>query len=256
MEKFCLKWNDFQSTVSKSFSLLKQEKEFFDVTLVSDDQLQIPTHKIVLSACSKFFKSVLTKNPHSHPLIYLHGINSTNLNFILDYIYQGEVQIYREQLHPFLDAAQKLEIDGLTSIQKEEGKAFSHDEEQSSKKEEEENTMIFNYSQETDVSNFDIESNSKVNANRARKKICYDLATTNDKSEVDQKIKELLVKSDTGYECIPCGKTGKDNSNMKKHAESHIEGLSYNCQQCDRTYRSRNTLSTHYSTFHRGFSYK
>ena len=205
MEKFCLKWNDFQSTVSKSFSLLKQEKEFFDVTLVSDDQLQIPTHKIVLSACSKFFKSVLTKNHHSHPLIYLHGISSTNLNFILDYIYQGEVQIYQEQIDPFLEAAQKLEIDGLTSILKEEGKSLSHDEKQSSKNEEVENSLIFNYAQETAVSNFEVESNSKVNVNRARKKICYDLATTNDKSEVDQKIKKLLARICIRIGCLGLG---------------------------------------------------
>ena len=49
MEKFSLKWNDFQTTVTNSFKLLKQEKEFFDVTLVSDDQKQIQSHKVVLS---------------------------------------------------------------------------------------------------------------------------------------------------------------------------------------------------------------
>ena len=68
MDKFCLKWNDFQTTVSQSFGLLRQEKDFFDVTLVSDDQVQIPAHKLVLSACSSFFKTILKQNSHSHPL--------------------------------------------------------------------------------------------------------------------------------------------------------------------------------------------
>ena len=85
-EKFSLKWNDFESTVSKSFSILRQEKDFFDVTLVSDDERQIPAHKLVLSACSDFFKSILRNNSHSHPLLYLSGIHSTNLSLILDYI--------------------------------------------------------------------------------------------------------------------------------------------------------------------------
>ena len=40
-EKFCLKWNDFQSTVSTSFKTLRQEEDFFDVTLVSDDEVQM-----------------------------------------------------------------------------------------------------------------------------------------------------------------------------------------------------------------------
>ena len=117
-EKFSLKWNDFESTVSNSFGLLRQEKDFFDVTLVSDDERQIPAHKLVLSACSDFFKSILRNNSHSHPLLYLSGIHSTNLSLILDYIYQGEVQIYQEHLDSFLEVAQKLKIEGLINAPK------------------------------------------------------------------------------------------------------------------------------------------
>ena len=62
MDKFCLKWNDFQTTVSQSFGLLRKEKDFFDVTLVSDDQVQVSAHKLVLSACSSFFKTILKQN--------------------------------------------------------------------------------------------------------------------------------------------------------------------------------------------------
>ena len=40
-EKFCLKWNDFHTNVSKSFSRLRNENDFYDVTLVSDDQKQV-----------------------------------------------------------------------------------------------------------------------------------------------------------------------------------------------------------------------
>ena len=116
-EKFCLKWNDFQSVVSQSFSVLRQEADFYDVTLVSDDHTQISAHKLVLSASSDFFKSILKKNPHSHPLLYLSGVDSTSLGFVLDYIYRGEVQIYQNQLDNFLDVAQKLKIEGLLSTE-------------------------------------------------------------------------------------------------------------------------------------------
>ena len=102
-EKLSLKWNDFRTTVSNSIGVLRQEKDFFDITLVSDDERQIPAHKLVLSACSDFFKSILRNNSHSHPLLYLSGIQSTNLSLILDYIYQGEVQIFQEHLENFLN---------------------------------------------------------------------------------------------------------------------------------------------------------
>ena len=117
MEKFCLKWNDFQTTVSQSFGILRQEEDFFDVTLVSDDEVQVSAHKLVLSACSTFFKTILKKNVHSNPLIYLSGVSSTYLSFVLDYIYHGEVEIFQEHLDGFLDVAQKLKVSGLISNQ-------------------------------------------------------------------------------------------------------------------------------------------
>merc|ERR1712126_514561 len=119
-EKFSLKWNDFHQTVSNSFGLLRKEKDFFDVTLITDDEVHLYGHKLVISACSEFFKSILKKTTNPHPLIYLSGINSRNLQFIIDYIYHGEVEIYQEQLDDFLDVAQKLKIAGLNSNQKQE----------------------------------------------------------------------------------------------------------------------------------------
>ena len=114
-EVFILKWNDFQSNVSRTFSQLRSEEEFFDVSLVSDDQKMMSAHKLVLSASSPYFKHILTTNKHSHPLLCLDGVSSAELQFVLDYIYQGEVQIYQEQLDRFLEAAQRLKLEGLTS---------------------------------------------------------------------------------------------------------------------------------------------
>ena len=50
---------------------------------------------------------------HLKFFLYLSGVNSLNLGFILDYIYYGEVNIYQGQLESFLESAQKLEIEGL-----------------------------------------------------------------------------------------------------------------------------------------------
>merc|ERR1711881_181864 len=114
-EKFSLKWNDFQSNVSRTFSQLRSEAEFFDVSLVSDDQKMMSAHKLVLSASSPYFKHILTVNKPSHPLLCLDGVSSAELQCVLDYIYQGEVQIYQEQLDRFLVVAQRLQLEGLTS---------------------------------------------------------------------------------------------------------------------------------------------
>ena len=56
-EKFCLRWNDFESNVSTAFRELREEKDFFDVTLACEDE-QIHAHKVILGACSSFFRLV------------------------------------------------------------------------------------------------------------------------------------------------------------------------------------------------------
>ena len=108
-----MKWNDFQANVTSSFRKLRTADDFYDVTLVSDDQKQATAHKIVLSASSEYFKNILKSNKHSHPMICLPGVNSNEMNSILDYIYNGEVQIYQENLDKFLDVAQRFHIEGL-----------------------------------------------------------------------------------------------------------------------------------------------
>ena len=84
MEKFALRWNDFEANASKSFRNLRKEEHFFDVTLVSDDEQIVSAHKLVLSASSQFFKNLLKKSTHSNPLVYLPGVMSVHLNYIID----------------------------------------------------------------------------------------------------------------------------------------------------------------------------
>ena len=84
-------------------------------------------------------------------------------------------------------------------------------------------------------------------------KVNYALDTQN-QTEVDQKIKELLVRTDRGngeLECTVCRKIGKDVRNMRRHAETHIEGLSYSCNICDKSFRSKNSLAVHITKYHK-----
>ena len=113
-EKFCLKWNDFESNISKTFSKLRGESELFDVTLVGQDQKKVSAHRLVLSACSNFLKNILyDNNSHSHPLLYLDGVDSEDINQMLDYMYKGEVKIKQDYLERFLQISNKFQLEGL-----------------------------------------------------------------------------------------------------------------------------------------------
>ena len=108
MEKFCLKWNDFEPNVTRSFKKLRHEEDFSDVTLVGDDFKPISANKVVLSSCSAYFKNVLQNSQkHSHPVLCLEGVGNADLTNILDYIYNGELNIYLEDLDRFLIIAKK-----------------------------------------------------------------------------------------------------------------------------------------------------
>ena len=87
-EKFHLKWNDFESSISSSFRDIKEEKDFMDVTLACEEN-QIGAHKVVLAACSPKLKSILSTNRHQHPLLYLRGIKYTDLQSLLTFMYLG-----------------------------------------------------------------------------------------------------------------------------------------------------------------------
>eukprot|EP00092_Neocalanus_flemingeri_P040222 GFUD01043811.1.p1 GENE.GFUD01043811.1~~GFUD01043811.1.p1 ORF type:complete len:336 (+),score=64.40 GFUD01043811.1:448-1455(+) len=112
-EKFCLRWNDFESNISEGFRELRNEKDFFDVTLACDDS-QLQAHKVILSACSPFFRNVLRRNPHQHPLLYLKGVKYTELQSVLNFMYLGEVNVAQEELNSFLSVAEDLKVKGLT----------------------------------------------------------------------------------------------------------------------------------------------
>ena len=112
-EKFSLKWNDYNSNWNRSLSKLRENNAFADVTLITDDKVKFSAHRILLSSCSNVFDFILKDSNQANPLLYLGGMNSINLGFILDYIYKGEVNLYQEQLDSFLESANELEIEGL-----------------------------------------------------------------------------------------------------------------------------------------------
>ena len=63
--------------------------------MVSEDAFQIDRHKAILATSSPFFREILTKLKQPRPLIYLRGMWEADLVAILDFIYFGEVNVFR-----------------------------------------------------------------------------------------------------------------------------------------------------------------
>ena len=253
-EKFALKWNDFQSNWSSSLSELRKETDFADVTLISEDKVKFSAHKILLSSCSNMFKFILKENNHANPLLYLGGVSSQNIGFILDYIYYGEVNIYQEHLDSFLDSAERLEISGLI-VGKEES-IDTKDENLSIRKNQE-------MSNEEEVLITDDPSSSWVttcDTDVVKPRKQYSRAPNNDvksiyvgnmtPEEIETKTQELFQKIDGVLTCLLCGKTSSQTCNIKFHVETHMDGPCYTCNICNKDFRSKNILKLHKQRSH------
>ena len=56
-DQFCLKWNNYQANIVCALGNLKLDEDFVDVTLSCEGRT-IKAHKVILSACSAYFKNV------------------------------------------------------------------------------------------------------------------------------------------------------------------------------------------------------
>ena len=116
-EKFCLQWSSYESNISSSFRELREDSEFFDVTLCCDNGIDIvQAHKVILAACSPFFRDILShQKSQQNPLLYLKGICLKDLQAVLEFMYHGEVNLEQDSLNNFLEVAEELAIKGLSA---------------------------------------------------------------------------------------------------------------------------------------------
>ncbi|XP_023709917.1 broad-complex core protein isoforms 1/2/3/4/5 isoform X8 [Cryptotermes secundus] len=112
-EQFSLRWNNFHSNLTSGFHALLQGEDLVDVTLAAAGQF-VQAHKIVLSVCSPYFKELFKVNPCRHPIVILKDVGHKELVAILQFMYQGEVNVQQEELSAFLKTAEMLQIKGLT----------------------------------------------------------------------------------------------------------------------------------------------
>ena len=125
MDNFCLRWQHFEASLVTAFQDLRSDGELLDVTLACEEG-QLQAHRVVLSACSPVFREILGKNKHPHPYIYLRGVNFTEMVSIINFMYQGEVNVAQEKLNSFLLVAEELKVKGLTNYKHHQNGANNH----------------------------------------------------------------------------------------------------------------------------------
>ena len=259
-EKVCLKWHDFQENVYKMFGSYRQDGDFADVTLACEDGEQIDAHKVILAASSPVFQSMLKRNKHSHPLIYMKGLRSEDLRTMIDFLYLGEADIFQENLESFLAVAEDLKLTGLTGLtgstegvgKKIADKSFTglNSLQMNTQPIPKKETLVAKTEhKESSFSPEGFHLIQKDPLSHKRRTVIPNPASE-DLKEVDEKVKSLMDYSanfiSNGKErariCKVCGKEGERKA-IRDHIEvNHLEGISLPCNLCDKTFRSRQNL--------------
>ena len=110
-EKYKLEWQTFQDHSVNLNKELYNEQNFTDVTLVTDDLVKTPAHKVILSAASSVFKELCTTSiKGANQVLFLRGVKQVELEAILQFIYLGQATFYQERMNEFLNVGKSLEI--------------------------------------------------------------------------------------------------------------------------------------------------
>ncbi|KAK3913353.1 Broad-complex core protein isoform 6 [Frankliniella fusca] len=112
-QHFCLRWNNYQSSITSAFENLRDDEDFVDVTIACDGK-SLKAHRVVLSACSPYFRELLKSTPCKHPVIVLQDVAFADLDALVEFIYHGEVNVHQRNLTSFLKTAEVLRVSGLT----------------------------------------------------------------------------------------------------------------------------------------------
>ena len=249
-EKLCLQWNDFKANAVNTFGSLKEDKDFTDVTLACEDGKQVEAHKVVLANSSPLFQNLLRRNKHTHPLIYMRGVKSDDLLAIVDFLYCGEANVYKENLVSFLAFAEELQLKGL----------MGKDDKDEVVQDDAFKMPALKKVKPGHKKEFSKASQTYFGGDMARNPldmVSGELALTNkfplaDFQELEDKcismMEKTLGKNAHGQPLYQCKVCGKENINgaIKSHIEvKHMEGLSIPCSFCGNTFRSRKSLAEH-----------
>jgi len=115
-----LSWPGLECNICKAFLELREKKELFDVTLACKDG-KLKAHRFILSSCSPVFKDIFKENV---PLVYMKDTKSHQLEAVLDFMYQGKVEMEVKDLEAFLTLAKEWQVKGLDPDESTVGGSF------------------------------------------------------------------------------------------------------------------------------------
>ncbi|RWS29577.1 hypothetical protein B4U80_10311 [Leptotrombidium deliense] len=114
----CIKLNSHNSDLVQAIHKLYFDESLCDVT-VSCGEGTLKAHKLVLSACSNYFKNIFANftSVSQYPVVIIKEMSFQELKAIIEFMYSGEITVSQASLQSLLNSARMLQIKGLSDIQ-------------------------------------------------------------------------------------------------------------------------------------------
>ena len=236
-EKYSLKWHTYSDHLKSMMKELLTNEDFSDVTLVTEDKKQIKANINILSACSPVFKDILKKEKNCNQIMYLRGVQFSEMESIIQFIYLGEATFYEERTNEFLAVAKLLEIKELCNADPKKTDEPEDDPSPSETNDELYNKPLLN--PETYIENLEEQT------------------VISDQIEMQkpQERQRRVVGFNGKYECDKCHKTYSGNSGLWEHKQSVHQGIKYACDHCDYQATKQSNLTKHTQSKHEGVQY-
>ena len=247
-ETFCLKWTDFQENVYKVFSDIRKKDDFADVTFVCEDEKQVVAHKVILGVLSPFFKNIFTKNKHAHPLIYMRGTKSDDLVAILDFVYNGQANVEKQNLETFLALGDELKLKGLTGYPKTTSEDVPGvlEKEITNKSNFQVGDGEDSYQGKYEVEEL-INTNDLINIGEIGERTA---AVSDDFKLTNFDILTQNLPFGNSNECEFCNKKFHDRANRIRHIKNNHENRKFACRFCSKTFNDVSNMNRHIGSTH------
>ena len=230
----CLVESDYSVHTEKlwhSLQVLRKDSETADITFICDDLGVVKGHKLVLAAFSSVLSTITRNIPGPSAVLYLKGINSGDMNSILDFMYYGKVTIDKDKVPNFFELGKHLNVELLSEFESDE---FIKDSGQS------ELTQFT--SDGRSCPECDNQKIFKFEESLRRHVLKY--------HEHSSTATAFRAAGPGKVPCQLCSKTFGYTSHLRRHMKSVHEGRRFKCNYCDHTATQRVHLRIHIKSKH------
>ena len=91
-QQYCLRWKYHHSNLQTMFSQLLERQAYCDVTLACEGKT-LRAHKVVLSACSTYFDTILSQYEEKDPIVIMRDVKFSDIKVLVEFMYKGEINI-------------------------------------------------------------------------------------------------------------------------------------------------------------------